>query len=58
LCFGDLGGLARTSGRSLGKALLSSFLDKGWARRTAESRSIIFSLEGSRQFVKLFPSQA
>ncbi|MGO8013154.1 transcriptional regulator, partial [Rhizobium ruizarguesonis] len=28
---------------SLCKALLSSFLDKGWARRTAESRSILFS---------------
>ncbi|MGR9134742.1 ArsR/SmtB family transcription factor [Rhizobium leguminosarum] len=40
---------------SLGKALLSSFLDKGWARRTAESRSILFSPEGDRQFLKLFP---
>jgi len=36
-------------------ALLSSFLDKGWARRTAESRSILFSPEGDRQFLKLFP---
>lgn len=40
---------------SLGKALLSSFLDKGWARRTAESRSIQFSPEGDRQFLTLFP---
>jgi len=43
---------------SLGKALLSSFLDKGWARRTAESRSILFSPEGDRQFLKLFPVDA
>ncbi|MGO8425946.1 transcriptional regulator, partial [Rhizobium ruizarguesonis] len=40
---------------SLGKALLSSFLYKGWARRTAESRSILFSPEGDRQFLRLFP---
>ena len=46
--------LARLAG-SLGKALLSSFLDKGWARRTAESRSILFSPEGDRQFLTLFP---
>lgn len=43
---------------SLGKALLSSFLDKGWARRTAESRSVIFSPEGERQFLQLFPIAA
>jgi len=41
---------------SLGKALLSSFFDKGWARRTAESRSVIFSPEGERQFLQLFPA--
>ncbi|MBB3314666.1 DNA-binding transcriptional ArsR family regulator [Rhizobium sp. BK181] len=41
---------------SLGKALLSNFLDKGWARRTAESRSVIFSPEGERQFLALFPA--
>jgi hypothetical protein len=29
--------------------LLSSFFDKGWARRTAESRAIIFSAEGGGQ---------
>lgn len=40
---------------SLGKALLSSFFDKGWARRNAESRSVIFSPEGERQFLQLFP---
>ncbi|MBB3396816.1 helix-turn-helix transcriptional regulator [Rhizobium sp. BK060] len=38
----------------LGKALLSNFLDKGWARRTAESRSVVFSPEGERQFLALF----
>ncbi|WP_454848474.1 ArsR/SmtB family transcription factor [Rhizobium binxianense] len=42
----------------LGKALLSSFLDKGWARRAAESRSILFSPEGERQFLTLFPIEA
>lgn len=43
---------------SLGKALLSNFFDKGWARRTAESRSVIFSPEGERQFLQLFPVEA
>jgi DNA-binding transcriptional ArsR family regulator len=42
---------------SLGKALLSNFLHKGWARRTAESRSILFSPEGDRQFLRLFPGE-
>lgn len=41
---------------SLGKALLSNFFDKGWARRTRESRSVIFSPEGERQFLQLFPA--
>jgi len=41
---------------SLGKALLSNFLEKGWARRTAESRSVVFSPEGERQFLALFPA--
>ncbi|CDM56757.1 MULTISPECIES: ArsR/SmtB family transcription factor [Rhizobium] len=41
---------------SLGKALLSNFLETGWARRTAESRSVIFSPEGERQFLALFPA--
>jgi len=40
---------------SLGKALLSNFFDKGWARRTAGSRSVIFSPDGERQFLALFP---
>jgi len=40
----------------LGKALLSNFLDKGWTRRTAESRSVAFSPEGERQFLALFPA--
>ncbi len=41
---------------SLGKALLSNFLEKGWARHTAESRSVVFSPEGERQFLALFPA--
>lgn len=40
---------------SLGKALLASFFDRGWARRTAGSRSVIFSPDGERQFLALFP---
>jgi DNA-binding transcriptional ArsR family regulator len=40
---------------SLGKALLSSFFDKGWARRTTGSRSVTFSPDGDRQFLSLFP---
>ena len=40
---------------SVGKALLSNFLEKGWARRTAGSRSVIFSPDGERQFLSLFP---
>jgi DNA-binding transcriptional ArsR family regulator len=43
---------------SLGKALLSNFFEKGWARRTDESRSVIFSPEGERQFLALFPVHA
>jgi DNA-binding transcriptional ArsR family regulator len=41
---------------SLGKALLSNFFDKGWARRTAGSRSVIFTPEGERQFLRQFPA--
>ncbi len=41
---------------SLGKALLSSFFEKGWAHRTAGSRSVVFSPEGERQFLALFPA--
>lgn len=40
---------------SLGKALLSSFMEKGWARRPASGRSILFTGEGERQFLMLFP---
>lgn len=40
---------------SLGKALLSNFFDRGWARRQEGSRSIYFTPEGERQFLTLFP---
>jgi len=43
---------------SLGKALLSSFFDKGWARRMEDSRSILFTSEGERRFLALFPVEA
>ncbi|MBB3608592.1 helix-turn-helix transcriptional regulator [Rhizobium sp. BK602] len=42
----------------LGKALLSSFFDRGWARRTENSRSIQFTPEGERRFLALFPLEA
>jgi DNA-binding transcriptional ArsR family regulator len=41
---------------SLGKALLTSFLDKGWARRASQSRSVIFTPEGERLFLASFPA--
>ena len=40
---------------TLGKALLDGFIERGWARRSAESRAIAFSPEGERQFLALFP---
>lgn len=40
---------------SLGKALLANFFDRGWARRTTGSRSVIFTPEGDRRFGALFP---
>ncbi|WP_075290069.1 ArsR/SmtB family transcription factor [Pararhizobium arenae] len=39
---------------SLGEALLSLFLDKGWAKREAESRRIAFTRSGERTFLDLF----
>ena len=40
---------------SLGKALLSHFLEQHWARRIAGTRTVAFSPEGERQFNRLFP---
>ncbi len=40
---------------SLGQALLSLFLDKGWARREADSRAVRFTATGEKEFLKLFP---
>lgn len=40
---------------SLGKALLALFLEKGWARRSTGSRAILFSTQGERQFLSMFP---
>lgn len=40
---------------SLGKALLSHFLEKGWARRVSKTRTVSFSPEGERLFHRLFP---
>ncbi|WJR67836.1 winged helix-turn-helix domain-containing protein [Neorhizobium sp. CSC1952] len=41
---------------TLGKALLSHFLEKGWARRSGESRAVLFTPEGERKFLALFPA--
>lgn len=40
---------------ALGKALLSHMIAKGWARRSEESRAILFSPEGERKFLLQFP---
>ncbi|MDE1991064.1 MAG: helix-turn-helix transcriptional regulator [Rhizobiaceae bacterium] len=43
---------------SLGKALLTNFFDKGWARRIEDSRSVLFTSDGERRFLALFPLDA
>ncbi|MCV3735525.1 metalloregulator ArsR/SmtB family transcription factor (plasmid) [Rhizobium sp. TRM96647] len=40
---------------SLGEALLSRFIEMGWARRSDDSRAIGFTPKGERQFLDLFP---
>ncbi|MGO4569027.1 ArsR/SmtB family transcription factor [Rhizobium sp. 2YAF20] len=40
---------------TLGQAMLANFFDKGWARRSENTRSILFTGEGERQFLTLFP---
>jgi len=40
---------------TLGKALLQNFMEKGWARRSSESRAVLFTPEGERKFLSLFP---
>jgi DNA-binding transcriptional ArsR family regulator len=40
---------------SLGQALLTLFLDRGWAKREPDSRAIRFTGTGEREFAKLFP---
>lgn len=39
----------------LGKALLAHMFDKGWARRSEESRAVLFTPEGERKFLLQFP---
>ncbi|MBP1859597.1 ArsR/SmtB family transcription factor [Rhizobium herbae] len=43
---------------SLGQALLTLFLDKGWAKREPDSRAIRFTGTGEKEFLKLFPLPA
>ncbi|WFU48357.1 ArsR/SmtB family transcription factor [Sinorhizobium terangae] len=40
---------------SLGEALLTLFIDKGWARREQNSRAIRFTDTGEKAFLELFP---
>jgi DNA-binding transcriptional ArsR family regulator len=42
---------------TLGKALLSHFLEKGWARRSEDSRAILFTPSGERKFLSLSPAE-
>ena len=40
---------------TLGKALLQHFLQNGWARRSADSRAMLFTSEGEKKFLSQFP---
>ncbi|MDR6756121.1 DNA-binding transcriptional ArsR family regulator [Mycoplana sp. BE70] len=40
---------------SLGEALLIRFIDRGWARRSGDSRAVQFTPAGERAFLDLFP---
>jgi DNA-binding transcriptional ArsR family regulator len=40
---------------TLGKALLQHFLENGWARRSPDSRAMVFTPEGERKFLSRFP---
>ncbi|MEK1868655.1 MAG: transcriptional regulator, partial [Ensifer adhaerens] len=40
---------------SLGEALLTLFIDRGWAKREANSRAIRFTANGEKAFSELFP---
>lgn len=37
------------------RALLTLFIDKGWAKREANSRAIRFTANGEKAFSELFP---
>ncbi len=41
----------------VGKALLAHFLAQGWAKRSGESRAVLFKPEGERKFLSLFPAE-
>lgn len=40
---------------TLGKAMLGMVLEQDWARRDPQSRAVIFTPEGERRFLALFP---
>jgi hypothetical protein len=44
-------------GGSLGAALLSHCVDRGWARRARSSRALVFSAAGERALRRLFPTR-
>ena len=44
-------------GGALGRAVLAQMEIKGWARRSKDSRAIVFTSEGQRQFDRAFPDQ-
>lgn len=39
----------------LGEALLTTFLDNGWAKRESDSRAVRFTVTGEKEFARLFP---
>lgn len=43
---------------SLGRALLSRFEDRGWARRQPGTRIVLFSSQGAATFARAFPLEA
>ncbi len=42
---------------TLGKALLTRFLEEGWAKRSEDSRAVEFTRAGESRFLALFPSE-
>lgn len=60
LCRECLDWSARRShlGGRLGRAIWARIAERGWARRSAESRAVLFSTGGAREFALAFPVAA